>query len=235
LASRHTPRLLEVRALGAWLLAVFFGGIVWGIPAAAEDAEVPELVLKVAAEAGEAYGEALVKPDCAGSALTIAPSLVVAQSWLDYLNSRVPAFEAGYAAAGYTEPVTSARLGCRLGIGADRMTRSGNRRSRHAYYEACDGNRVSVNGAVFDYRRAVRQPDSPDRAFFVAFLDNWGVLAPGCDPRTPSTFMGWDLNCTPIIDNCGVIDWRERGANSQYGQSYHLSYCYLTDPERSYE
>lgn len=193
------------------------------------------LQLKIAGKAGQARGEPLVRPDCEASNLKIYPCQPVAATWLNHLNSRGFAFQAGFAASGQPGVVTSAVLDCSLGIRNDRTTRSGGRFSRHAYGEACDGDKVTVNGITFDYRRAVRDAESPDRAFFVAFLDNWGVTGPGCDPRKPITLMGWKLNCTPIVDNCGVIDWRERGARSQYGKSYHLSYCYLTDFKRAYE
>lgn len=194
-----------------------------------------ELMLASAGSAGTARGEPLVRPDCANSPLKIDPCQPVAQTWLDHLNSRGYAFQAGFAAAGHTGVVTSAVLDCSFGIRNNRTTRLGGRWSRHAYAEACDGDKVTVNGVTFDYQRAVRDAASPDRAFFVAFLDNWGMTGPGCDPRQPTTIMGWEINCTPIVDNCGVIDWRERGVKSQYGQSYHLSYCYLTDLERAYE
>ncbi len=109
-------------------------------------------------------------------------------------------------------------------------------RSRHAYGEACDGNSVRVNKVAFRYRHAVTDKASPDRLFFVELLDAWGEVGPGCVPEKGYTVFGVEIGCRPILaDNCGVIDWRERGARSQYGHTYHLSYCYYSDPERAYE
>ena len=195
-----------------------------------------ELSLQKAGRAGIANGERLVMPDCAGSTLKIAPCQRVAETWLAHLNSRAQGFVDAYRAAGYEDEVTTAVLDCSAGIYSNRKTRLGVRKSRHAYGEACDGSAVTVNGTKFSYRRAVVDPDSVDRRFFVSFLDSWGEIGPGCVPERGFVFMGVRTDCRPVLaDNCGVIDWRERGAKSQYGSTYHLSYCYYTDTERAYE
>ncbi len=206
-------------------------------PAHASEASGPiELVLKVARPAGEANGEPLVLPDCVGSALKISPCQLVAATWLAHLNSRAQTFVNAYRAAGYEDEVTSATLDCSLGILNSRMTRDGTRISRHAFGEACDGNAVRINDVTFSYRRAVTDENSVDRRFFVAFLDGWGELGPGCIPEKGYTIFGSRVDCRPVmVDNCGVIDWRERGANSQYGATYHLSFCQYSNFERGYE
>ena len=194
------------------------------------------LSLKIAGSAGYANGERLVKPDCAGSAVRIKPCGRVAATWVRHLNSRIGAFISGYRAAGYSDQVTSIILDCSSGILADRATRKGQRKSRHAYGEACDGSFVTVNSVKFAYRRAVRKKRSKDRKFFLAFLDGWGDIGPGCRPKKGASILGYNVGCELIpVDNCGVIDWRERGRLSQYGSTYHLSYCYYTDPLRAYE
>jgi hypothetical protein len=195
-----------------------------------------ELVLNSAGEAGDANGEPLVMPDCGNSALKIAPCQRVAATWLAHLNARAYVFVDAFRAAGYEDEVTSAVLDCKLGIYSGRKTRDGTRWSRHAFAEACDGNYVQVNDVRFDYRRAVRDEASADRAFFVAFLDGWADVGPGCIPEKGYTILGSDFGCRPVMaDNCGVIDWRERGANSQYASTYHLSFCQYSDFERAYE
>ncbi len=194
------------------------------------------LHLKVRSSAGYANGEPLVMADCAGSSLKIKPCSRVARSWLNHLNSRAHAFGDAYRAAGFSDPVTSATLGCEAGIYSPRKTRQGNRNSRHAYGEACDGSAVWVNGRQFDYRAAVRNAGSIDRKFFVSFLDAWGEIGPGCVPQKGYTVFGVEVGCRPIMsDNCGVIDWRERGPKSQYASTYHLSFCLYTNVERAYE
>lgn len=204
--------------------------------AAEPDAAPVELSLKVASEAGDANGEPLVLPDCANSALKIAPCQRVAASWLAHLNSRTQIFVDAYRAAGYEDDVTSVVLDCSLGIFNNRKTRAGTRISRHAYAEACDGNAVQVNDVTFNYRRAVRDEASQDRAFFITFLDGWGEIGPGCVPEKGYKLWGQDIGCRPILaDNCGVIDWRERGTNSQYSSTYHLSFCQYSNFERAYE
>lgn len=199
-------------------------------------ADAQSLTLKIAGGAGNANGEPLVKPDCAGSAVRIQPCGRVAATWVRHLNSRIGAFISGYRAAGYSDQVTSIVLDCGSGIFANRATRKGQRKSRHAYGEACDGSFVQVNSVRFSYRRAVRKSRSQDRKFFIAFLDGWGDIGPGCRPKKGASILGYNVGCELIpVDNCGVIDWRERGRLSQYGSTYHLSYCYYTDPERAYE
>lgn len=219
-----------------WLAHVLFltgcCAVFW---AGSGSTQAKELVLKEARSAGAANGEPLVIPDCAGSALKIKPCQRVARTWLAHLNSRAQAFVNAYRAAGYQDPVNSVTLDCSLGIYNPRRSRLGVRKSRHAFAEACDGNSVWINDVHFPYREAVKQP-GPIRRFYVTLLDAWGETGPGCIPEKGYTVMGIQLDCRPIpFDNCGVIDWRERGANSQYGHSYHLSYCYYTDPERAYE
>ncbi|MEM8974883.1 MAG: hypothetical protein AAGD43_22720 [Pseudomonadota bacterium] len=194
------------------------------------------LSLKVAGRAGHANGERLVKPDCANSTVRITPCGRVAATWVRHLNSRIGAFISGYRAAGYTDEVTSILLDCSSGIYSDRATRKGQRKSRHAFGEACDGNFVRINSVTFEYRTAVRKRRSQERKFFIAFLDGWGDIGPGCRPKKGAKIFGYDVGCELIpVDNCGVIDWRERGRLSQYGSTYHLSYCYYTDPLRAYE
>ncbi|MGI9522242.1 MAG: hypothetical protein ACR2PG_11390 [Hyphomicrobiaceae bacterium] len=195
-------------------------------------------VLKLAESrtAGTAYGQTLVIPDCGGSNLKISPCQRVARSWLNHLNARASAFAKAFSAAGHDRVVTHAVLDCSAGILADRKTRRGMRRSRHAYGEACDGSFITVNNIRFEYRRAVLDKNSSDRRFFVAFLDAWADIGPGCVPEKGYQVLGVAVHCRPIVaDNCGVIDWRERGIRSQYGRTYHLSYCYYTDPKRAYE
>lgn len=195
-----------------------------------------ELVLTVAAKAADANGEPLVMPDCENSALMISPCQRVAASWLAHLNERAYVFIDAYRAAGHEEEVASAVLDCSAGIYSPRMTREGIRLSRHAFGEACDGNFIRVNDVTFSYRRAVRDETSPDRAFFVAFLDGWGDVGPGCVPEKGYTILGNEIGCRPVMaDNCGVIDWRERGMDSQYARTYHLSFCQYSDFERAYE
>lgn len=195
-----------------------------------------ELVLNIAGEAGDANGEPLVMPDCENSALKIAPCQRVAASWLTHLNERAYVFVDAFRAAGYEDEVTGVVLDCSLGIYSERKTREGVRWSRHAFAEACDGNSVRVNDVTFSYRRAVRDETSEDRAFFVTFLDGWADVGPGCIPEKGYTILGNDIGCRPVMaDNCGVIDWRERGANSQYASTYHLSFCQYSDFERAYE
>lgn len=199
-------------------------------------AEAQSLSLRVSGGAGNANGEPLVKPDCAGSNVRIKPCGRVAASWVRHLNSGIGAFISGYRAAGYTDQVTSIELGCGAGILANRATRKGQRKSRHAYGEACDGSKVRVNSVTFNYRTAVRKKRSVDRKFFIAFLDGWGDIGPGCRPKKGGKIFGYNVGCELIpVDNCGVIDWRERGRFSQYGSTYHLSYCFYTDPVRAYE
>jgi hypothetical protein len=195
-----------------------------------------ELVLTIAGEAGDANGELLVKPACENSALKISPCQPVAASWLAHLNERAYIFVDAYRAAGHEGEVTGAVLDCSLGMFSDRMTREGIRMSRHAFAEACDGNFVRVNDVTFSYRRAVRDDASADRAFFVTFLDGWGDVGPGCIPEKGYTILGNEIGCRPVMaDNCGVIDWRERGMNSQYANTYHLSFCQYSDFDRAYE
>jgi len=195
-----------------------------------------DFVLAIKSHVGHANGEPLVIPDCKGSRLKIKPCGRVSRSWLKHLNSRVHAFADAYRAAGNQDAVVSATLHCGSGMYSPRKTRQGTRKSRHSYAEACDGNKISVNGKTFDYQRAVNEPKSSDRRFFVAFLDAWGTIGPGCMPDKNYTVLGVNVGCRPIVaDNCGVIDWRERGKNTQYGKTYHLSYCIYTDPARAYE
>jgi len=199
-------------------------------------ASADRLRLGARSSAGYASGEALVQPDCANSNLKIKPCGRVARSWLNHLNSRAHAFAAAYRAAGYGDNVASATLGCGAGIYNPRKTRKGIRNSRHAYAEACDGSMVRVNGIKFSYRKAVRQAGSPDRKFFVSLLDAWGEVGPGCVPEKGYHVFGVEIGCRPVMaDNCGVIDWRERGAKSQYGSTYHLSFCLYTNTQRAYE
>lgn len=194
------------------------------------------LELKIARTAGAANGEVLVLPDCANSNLRIAPCQRAARSWVNYLNSKAQIFVQAYRAAGHNDDVSEVVLDCSAGIYNNRKTRKGIRNSRHAYGEACDGKSVRVNSVTFSYRRAVTDAASPDRRFFVSFLDGWGVAGPGCVPEKGYVAFGYEIGCRPVLtDNCGVIDWRERGAKSQYGHTYHLSYCYYTDPARAYE
>lgn len=195
-----------------------------------------ELRMRILRTAGVANGETLVIPDCATSPLTISPCSRVARSWVKHLNSRAIAFADGYRAAGFSDAITSVKLDCSSGILARRKTRKGQRKSRHAYGEACDGNAVTINGTKFSYRRAVTDAGSRDRKFFVTFLDGWGDVGPGCVPDKDYEVMGMQVGCRPVLaDNCGVIDWRERGRRSQYAHTYHLSYCFYSDPERAYE
>lgn len=218
------------------LLTTMFVVCMIGIISAATPSDAATLALGIARHAGHASGEPLVKPDCANSSLKIVPCQRVARSWLEHLNSRAQAFVQAYRAVGYRDEITEIVLDCSTGIYSDRKARSGVRNSRHAYAEACDGNSVRVNSVTFRYRRAVTHKDSPDRKFFVQLLDAWGEIGPGCIPQKGYAVSGVELSCRPIlVDNCGVIDWRERGAKSQYGHTYHLSYCYYSDPERAYE
>ncbi len=192
--------------------------------------------LAIHSYAGDANGEQLVQPDCARSKLKIKPCSRVARSFLKHMNTRAHAFALGYRAAGYEDAVVSAVLDCGKGIYNPRKTRDGIRNSRHAYAEACDGSVVRVNGRTFSYRRAVHKPESPDRRFFVAFLDAWSTTGPGCVPQRGYQIAGVKIDCRPVmIDNCGVIDWRERGRRSQYASTYHLSFCRYIDPARAYE
>jgi len=192
--------------------------------------------LAIKSLAGKANGEQLVIPDCAASRLKISPCGKIARSLLKHLNSRAHAFALGYQAAGYSDAVVSAVLDCGQGIYNPRRSRGGIRNSRHAYAEACDGDKISVNGHTFHYTRAVHNPSSPDRRFFVAFLDAWGTVGPGCIPAKGYAVAGFKVGCRPVMmDNCGVIDWRERGSRSQYASTYHLSYCLYSDPNRAYE
>lgn len=217
--------------LVAWLVFGAFGLVGSATPSVAAD-----LVLKVARDAGATNGEPLVLPDCANSNLRIAPCQPVARSWLEHLNSRAEAFVKAYHAAGHDDDVTSVVLDCSKGIYSNRMTRRGMRKSRHAYSEACDGNYIQVNDNRFRYRRAVTDKLSTDRLFFVKFLDAWGTPGPGCVPERGYKVFGIEIGCRPILaDNCGVIDWRERGARGQYGRTYHLSYCHYGDAQRAYE
>jgi hypothetical protein len=142
-----------------------------------------ELVLTIAGEAGDANDEPLVTPDCENSTLKISPCQPVAATWLAHLNARAHIFADAFRAAGHEGEVTGAVLDCSLGISYGRKTRDGTRWSRHAFAEACDGTFVQVNDVRFDYRRAVRDEASADRAFFVAFLDGWGDVGPGCIPE----------------------------------------------------
>lgn len=229
---RHQTGLLlmNFRTLGIALLSLLLSGGAPGLTASALELGIKR------ADAGYANGEVLVQPDCAGSSLKIKPCGRVARSWLNHLNSRSGSFVAAYRAAGYDDEVTSAVLGCGAGIYSPRKSRQGVRNSRHAYAEACDGSWIWVNGVKFSYRRAVRDAASIDRRFFVTFLDSWGEVGPGCVPEKGFQMFGLTTDCRPVVaDNCGVIDWRERGANSQYGSTYHLSFCYYTDTNRAYE
>jgi len=192
--------------------------------------------LAIHSYAGDANGEQLVQPDCARSKLKIKPCARVARSLLKHMNSRAHAFAMGYRAAGYTDVISVAVLDCSAGIYNPRKTRSGKRNSRHAYAEACDGSAVRVNNRTFSYRRAVNNPASPDRRFFVAFLNAWGTTGPGCIPQPGYKIAGIKIGCRPVfMDNCGVIDWRERGRRSQYGSTYHLSFCRYISVTRAYE
>lgn len=202
----------------------------------AQTSEPVDLTLKIAREAGEANGQPLVQPDCDNSALRIRPCQRVAATWLAHLNSRAQAFIDAYRAAGHEDDVVSIVLDCSLGMLNNRRTRAGVRTSRHAYAEACDGNAVVVNDIAFSYRRAARDEESVDHKFFTVFLDGWGEVGPGCIPEKGYTIFGNDIGCRPVwADNCGVIDWRERGPGSQYGMTYHLSFCQYSDLERAYE
>lgn len=207
-----------------------------GLVGDATPSKAADLVLKIAGDGGTANGEPLVLPDCASSNLRIVPCRRVARSWLKHLNSKADAFVQAYRAAGHDDEVTGVVLDCSAGIYSNRKTRRGIRKSRHAYGEACDGNSVQVNDVRFRYRHAVTYKGSPDRLFFVALLDAWGQSGPGCVPEKGYKLFGVEIGCRPILaDNCGVIDWRERGAKSQYGRTYHLSYCRYGDAERAYE
>ena len=160
----------------------------------------------------------------------------MATTWVNHLNSRASVFADAYRAAGYTDTINRIVLDCSAGIVANRPTRKGARRSRHAYGEACDGSAVTVNKVKFSYRRAVTTKNSRDRRFFVTFLDGWGEIGPGCVPEKGYVVFGYEVGCRPVVaDNCGVIDWRERGRMSQYGRTYHLSFCLYTDTARAYE
>ena len=204
--------------------------------ACASMANASDFGLSIKSRAGHANGEPMVLPDCAGSKLKISPCRRVARSWLKYLNSRAHAFALGYQAAGYGDAIVSAVLDCSAGIYNPRKTRNGIRNSRHAYGEACDGNKITVNDQTFSYVQAVYDAESPDRRFFVAFLDAWGTVGPGCLPDKNYVVMGVNVGCRPVkADNCGVIDWRERGKDSQYGSTYHLSYCLYSNSNRAYE
>ncbi len=227
---RSYHRSVAVRRLAAgWV-------VVLAVLAAASTARATDLRLLAGRPAGTANGQALVMPDCQSSSLKIAPCQRVARSWLDHLNARADAFVDAYRAAGYHGPVTSVVLDCSSGILNNRRTRKGQRTSRHGYGEACDGNQVRVNDVTFRYRRAVTDKGSADRRFFQSLLDAWGEVGPGCVPSRGYIMMGMNVGCKPVLlDNCGVIDWRERGSNSQYGHTYHLSFCYYTDPQRAYE
>lgn len=195
-----------------------------------------DLNLKERIAPGFANGAPQVIPDCANSNLKIAPCHRIARSWIRHLNSRAGAFVAAYRAAGYRDQVRSAVLDCSSGIFNNRKSREGTRNSRHAYGEACDGSYVKVNGVTFSYRRAVTNPGSKDRTFFVSFLDGWGTPGPGCIPDKNYRVLGMKVGCRPVVsDNCGVIDWRERGAAGPYGHTYHLSYCNYGNLERAYE
>ena len=200
-------------------------------------AQAGELELVVSRSAGTVNNQPLVVPDCANSTLKIAPCQRVAQSWVDHLNARAGAFVAGYRAAGFTDDVTSVTLDCSAGIIAKRKTRKGKRNSRHAYGEACDGKSVTVNGTTFQYRRAVTDEASPDRRFFTVMLDGWGDVGPGCIPEKGYVVMGFEFGCRPVlVDNCGVIDWRERGAQKPVRPApITCRICLYTDPERAYE
>lgn len=218
------------------LIVAMGGAISLAIAMLASASSAADLRLRILRTAGTANGEVLVIPDCATSPLKISPCSRVARSWVNHLNSRAVIFVDAYRAAGYSDAVTSVKLSCSAGILAKRKTRKGQRNSRHAYGEACDGNAVTVNGVKFSYRRAVTDAGSKDRKFFVTFLDGWGDVGPGCLPDKDYEVMGVQVGCRPILaDNCGVIDWRERGPKSQYGFTYHLSYCFYSDPERAYE
>lgn len=233
--SSSGPIQGRARALMQMLLGTI-AAIAGALSSIGSVAEAQSLELKVAGRAGYANGERLVKPDCANSTVRITPCGRVAATWVRHLNSRIGAFISGYRAAGFTDPVTRIVLDCSSGIFADRPTRKGQRKSRHAYGEACDGRFVQVNSVRFEYRRAVRRRRGNDRKFFLAFLDGWGDIGPGCRPKKGAKILGYDVGCELIpVDNCGVIDWRERGRLSQYGSTYHLSYCYYTDPARAYE
>jgi hypothetical protein len=224
--NRHYRRWLVFAGCCLLLLAV----------SRAVTSSTAELVLNIARDAGDANGQPLVTPDCENSALKISPCQPVAATWLAHLNARAYVFADAFRAAGHEDAVTGAVLDCSLGIYYGRLTRDGTRWSRHAFAEACDGNFVQINEVRFDYRRAVRDEASADRAFFVAFLDGWGDVGPGCIPEKGYTILGNDIGCRPVMaDNCGVIDWRERGADSQYASTYHLSFCQYSDFERAYE
>ncbi len=220
-----------MKQLTTGICAFLFAPLVSVFPAPADS-----LHLAIKSDAGYASGEPLALPDCANSSLKIKPCGRVAKSWLTHLNSRADAFVAAYRAAGHDDEVTSAILGCGAGIYNPRKTRKGIRNSRHAYAEACDGSKIEVNGVKFSYRRAVRDATGADRKFFVTFLDAWGEVGPGCVPEKGYHVFGVEIGCRPVMaDNCGVIDWRERGAKSQYGNTYHLSFCLYTDTQRAYE
>ncbi|MBX2806560.1 MAG: hypothetical protein KTR19_11360 [Hyphomicrobiales bacterium] len=226
---------MKNRSYRRWPVFVAFFVVLIAIGSAVLSSTV-ELALGSGGGAGNANGEPLVMPDCENSAVKISPCQRVAASWLAHLNARAYAFVDAFRSAGYEDDVTNVVLDCSLGVLSRRKTRDGGRWSRHAFAEACDGNRVRVNDVTFSYRRAVRDETSVDRAFFVTFLDGWADVGPGCIPEKGYTILGNEIGCRPIMaDNCGVIDWRERGANSQYGSTYHLSFCQYSDFERAYE
>lgn len=226
---------MKKRSYRRWFVFVAFFVLLFAVSRTVISSTV-ELMLTIAGDAGDANGEPLVMPDCENSALKIAPCQRVAASWLAHLNERAYVFADAFRAAGYVDEVKSAVLDCSLGLYSPRKTREGTRWSRHAFAEACDGNSVRINDVTFSYRRAVRDETSADRTFFVAFLDGWGDVGPGCVPEKGYTILGNEIGCRPIMaDNCGVIDWRERGADSQYGSTYHLSFCQYSDFERAYE
>ncbi len=223
-------------ALKSVQLGIIVTGFVLPILAVTNQASGAELVLRSLQPAGSANGEPQVLPDCANSALKISPCQRVAKSWLRHLNGRAPAFVNAFRAAGYKDKVHIVVLDCSAGIFNNRKTIGGYRNSRHAYGEACDGSFVRVNAITFRYRKAVTDKESQDRRFFVAFLDGWGDLGPGCIPEKGYKVLGLNVGCRPIlVDNCGVIDWRERGPRSQYGSTYHLSFCNYANPARAYE
>lgn len=167
--------------------------------------------LKILREVAPLHGEPQVIPDCADSDLQLAPCQQLSERFVDWLNRSNECFADGlHAATGERDRVTRATLHCEDGIVGSGTTAGGYKR-QHVFRRACDGRTVQVNGQRFHYLTAVRDANSRDRRFFVAFLDCWGTAGVGADAAGRLT---WDANR-------GVRDWREDPA--RHSDHYHLS------------